>query len=117
MRISDWSSDVCSSDLYERLGPSPVKTTLSTPARPYAGGITTGTLRPSTFQRGSYLPGPHELSCAFCASESAGDSAMIAPGLRSRLGQPSRRCPMPGENESSTVEDRKSTRRNYNHKC
>ena len=41
---------------------------------------------------------------AFVAASTAGDSAMIAPGLRSRLGQPSSRLPMPGANELSTVE-------------
>src|SRR5690348_15054435 len=74
------------------------------PARPYAGGITVGPFLPSKLYRGSYLPAPHELYTAFCAAESAGDSAMIAPGLRSRLGQPSSREPMPGAMRLSTVE-------------
>jgi hypothetical protein len=33
-----------------------------------------------------------------------GASEMIVPTLRSRFGQPSRRRPIPGANESSTVE-------------
>ena len=33
---------------------------------------------------------------------------MIAPAFRSRFGQPSRRLPIPGENESSTVEWQKA---------
>ena len=40
----------------------------------------------------------------FSAAGTAGDSAMIAPRLRSRFGQPSSRLPMPGGKELSTVE-------------
>ena len=50
---------------------------------------------PSMLKRGSYLPGPHEPYTVFCAGVSAGESATIAPTLRSRFGQPSSRCPMP----------------------
>src|SRR5512133_2343873 len=66
--------------------------------------MTTGLLRPSMLKRGSYLPLPHERYAALAAAGTAGDSAMIAPGFRSRLGQPSGRLPMPGANESYTVE-------------
>src|SRR5436190_16889870 len=59
---------------------------------------------PSTLNRGSYLPGPHDVYTARCAAVGAGESAMIAPTFRSRLGHPSRRFPMPGANELSTVE-------------
>src|SRR5471030_958475 len=84
--------------------PSPVTVMLLMPARPYAGGMTCGPFMPSSLKRGSYLPLPQELNTAFVGASKAGDSAMIAPGLRSRLGQPSSRLPMPGENELSTVE-------------
>ena len=66
--------------------------------------MTTGLLRPSTLWRGSNLPAPQELRVTFVAASRAGDRAMMAPGLRSRLGQPSSRLPMPGANELSTVE-------------
>src|SRR5215207_3932954 len=59
---------------------------------------------PSTLKRGSNLPGPHELYTAFCAPVRAGDSAMIAPGFKSRFGQPSSRLPTPTATELSTVE-------------
>src|SRR5512138_1879604 len=55
-------------------------------------------------KRGSYLPAPHDMYDALVDASIAGDSAMIAPGFRSRFGQPSRRLPMPGANELSTVE-------------
>src|SRR5690349_11853089 len=41
---------------------------------------------------------------ALAAAGSAGDRATMAPTLRSWLGQPSSRWPMPGANELSTVE-------------
>src|SRR4026209_1131129 len=66
--------------------------------------MTTGPLTPSRFKRGSYLPGPHELYTAFCPLHSAGDTAAIATGLRSELGRPSRRDPIPGAKELLTVE-------------
>ena len=66
--------------------------------------MTCGPFIPSRLKRGSYLPLPHELYTAFVAAGSAGESAMMAPGLRSRLGHPSSRLPIPGANESSTVE-------------
>src|SRR5688572_2917212 len=50
------------------------------------------------------MPGPHVRNSAFVASSSAGDSATIAPTFRSFAAHPSRRLPMPGANESSTVE-------------
>src|SRR3989337_300755 len=66
--------------------------------------MTTGPFTPSRLKRGSYRPGPHELYTAFWPAESAGESARIAPGLRSELGQPSSREPIPGEKELFTVE-------------
>src|SRR5215218_11345368 len=86
------------------MGPSPVYVSKSTPLRPKAGGISTGPLIPSTLKRGSNLPGPHELYTAFCALVRAGDSAIIAPGFKSRFGQPSSRLPTPMATELSTVE-------------
>src|SRR4029079_5773971 len=50
------------------------------------------------------MPGPHDMYTAFFAASTAGDRAMIAPGLRSWLGQPSNRLPIPLANESYTVE-------------
>ena len=47
---------------------------------------------------------PPELTTDRAPAASAGDSAMIAPGFRSRLGHPSSLLPIPGANESSTVE-------------
>src|SRR5262249_4102237 len=86
--------------------PSPVTVMLWIPFSPYAGGMTFGPFSPSKLLRGSYLPGPQELSTFLVAvsAANAGDSATIAPTLRSRLGQPSRRLPTPGTNELSTVE-------------
>src|ERR687897_281937 len=77
---------------------------LLTPARPYAGGITAGSFWPSRLYRASYLPGPQELYTTFWAPVSAGESAMMAPGFRSRFGHPSNRWPMPGAAELLTVE-------------
>ena len=56
----------------------------------------------NTRNRGSYLPGP-QLRYGVL-SVIAGDNAMMAPGFNVVLAQPSRRSPMPGANESSTVE-------------
>src|SRR5215204_4923549 len=86
------------------MGPSPVYVSNPTPFRPKAGGISTGPLILSTLNRGSNLPGPHELYTAFCASVSAGERAIIAPGFKSLFGQPSSRLPTPAATESSTVE-------------
>src|SRR4051794_3944612 len=69
------------------MGPSAVYTSFFTFARPYAGGRTRGVLFPSMLNRGSYLPGPHELYTAFWAGVIAGDNAMIAPTFKSRFGQ------------------------------
>src|SRR6266850_4351087 len=66
--------------------------------------MTCGPFLPSKLMRGSYLPGPQELKTAFVGGSSAGERATIAPTLRSRLGYPSRRLPMPGAKELSTVE-------------
>src|SRR5687768_3417412 len=54
--------------------------------------------------RGSYFPGPQLLKTAFCSAVSTGDNATIAPTFRSRLGQPSRRLPIPPVSELSTDE-------------
>ena len=76
-----------------------------------AGGMTTGSvdlcrrtmLVPSKiWKRGSNLPGPQLWNGAL--SVIAGDSAMIAPTFKVRLGQPSRRLPIPGAIRLSTVE-------------
>src|SRR6266545_2227942 len=66
--------------------------------------MTCGPFSPSRLNRGSYFPGPQELKTALVGASSAGDKATMAPTLRSRLGQPSRRLPMPGAKELSTVE-------------
>ena len=69
---------------------------------------------PSLSSNASYRPGP-QLARTFLTVASStpsrsvnglrfGASDTIAPTLRSRLAQPSRRLPMPGANESSTVE-------------
>ena len=70
------------------------------------GGIKTGWLMPSWFQRGSYWPGPQLFKTASVSGQFArpGASAMMAPGLRSRLAAPSMRTPMPGITESLTSE-------------
>src|SRR5205807_1098943 len=84
--------------------PSPVYVSRFTPARPYAGGMSTGPFWLSWFQCASYLPGPHDVSTACTAGAcNAGESDRISPGLRSRFGQPSSRRPMPGASELSTV--------------
>src|SRR5437588_5148667 len=94
---------------------------LLTPARPNAGGMRVAAAfpsgraaLPSTFNSASYLPGPQLLRTFFTVGTSTpsrsdtgckfGDSETIAPTFRSRLGHPSKRCPIPGEKESSTVE-------------
>jgi hypothetical protein len=81
-----------------------------TPCGPKIDGITTGKVGFSgtmlvplnNWKRGSNLPGPQLLNGALLVI--AGDSAMIAPTFRLRLAQPSRRLPMPGATELSTVE-------------
>src|SRR3954466_7982952 len=101
--------------------PQPVYVWRFTPARPYAGGMSVAALRPSGWNglpwrksSASNLPGPQVAStfrtvAASTPSRSVtglrfGAAEMIAPTLRSRLGQPSRRWPMPGANELFTVE-------------
>src|SRR3954451_14692343 len=69
---------------------------------------------PSRNSSASNLPGPHAARTFLTVSTSVpsrsatglrlGDNPTIAPTLRSRLGQPSNRRPMPLVNESSTVE-------------
>src|SRR5215213_202669 len=66
--------------------------------------MTAGSFWPSKLYRASYLPGPQELYTVFWSGVSAGESATMAPTLSSRLGHPSRRCPMPGWTELLTVE-------------
>src|SRR3954468_12437593 len=101
--------------------PQPVYVWRFTPARPYAGGISVAALRPSGWKAlpsmnssASNLPGPHDARTFLTVGTSTpstpatglrfGAAEMIAPTLRSRLGQPSRRWPMPGANELFTVE-------------
>src|SRR3954464_5369421 len=101
--------------------PQPVYVWRFTPARPYAGGISVAALRPSGWKAlasmnssASNLPGPHDARPFLTVGTSTpstpatglrfGAAEMIAPTLRSRLGQPSRRWPMPGANELFTVE-------------
>src|SRR5215208_7691975 len=86
------------------MGPSPVYVSKPTPLRPKAGGISTGPVIPSTLKRGSNRPDPHELYTAFCALARAGDNAIMAPGFKSRLDQPSSRLPTPAATALSTVE-------------
>ena len=69
---------------------------------------------PSMNSSASNLPGPQEARTFLTVSTSVpsrsaiglrlGDSETIAPTLRSRLGQPSSRRPIPLANELSTVE-------------
>ena len=62
---------------------------------------------------------PRRPAAGWSNGDRSGASEMIAPTLRSRFGQPSSRLPMPGANESSTVEwqsahwmpDRRAARR------
>src|SRR6266849_1297432 len=99
----------------------PVQVWRLTPAIPYAGGISVAAgfpsgrnALPSRFSSASNLPGP-QLARTFLVVASStlsnlliagspGPSDTIAPTLRSRFGQPSRRFPIPGAKESSTVE-------------
>src|SRR5215471_16223982 len=101
--------------------PQPVQVCRLTPARPKAGGISVAPERPlgwnalpSSSSSASNLPGPHALRtlctvATLTCSKSAigcrfGANPMMAPTFRSRLAQPSRRWPMPGTRELSTVE-------------
>src|SRR5713101_4669549 len=69
---------------------------------------------PSRFSSASNFPGPQLASTlrtvasstprSFVKNERSAESEMMAPTFRSRFGQPSRRCPIPGANELSTVE-------------
>ena len=69
---------------------------------------------PSLSSSASKQPGPQLLSTFFTVAASTprrsvkglrfGASETIAPTFRSLLAQPSNRFPMPGANESSTVE-------------
>src|SRR4030095_3964164 len=45
--------------------------------------MTSGVFRPSMLKRGSYFPGPHDRNTAFCAGVTTGDSAIMAPTVRS----------------------------------
>src|SRR5215467_2503303 len=91
------------------------------PARPNAGGISVAAERPlgwnplpSRSSSASNLPGPHALRtfCTVATSVPSSDAMgcrfganpIMAPTFRSRLAQPSRRWPMPGTRELSTVE-------------
>ena len=99
----------------------PVQVCWFTPASPNADGIIVAALLPSglfafpsIFSSASYRPGPQLFRTVFTVSTSTpsrslnglrfGAVATIAPTFRSRLPQPSRRLPIPGANESSTVE-------------
>src|SRR5215831_8279611 len=101
--------------------PQPVQVCRLMPARPKAGGISAAAERPlgwnalpSSSNSASNLPGPHALStlCTVATSVCSrsamgcrfGANPMMAPTFRSRLAQPSRRWPMPGTRELSTVE-------------
>src|SRR5262249_20202543 len=92
-----------------------------TPARPNAGGMSTAPVAPlgveappSSGSCASKRPGPQLASTArtvasstpsrFATGDRSGASPITAPTFRSRFGQPSRRRPMPGAKESSTVE-------------
>src|SRR5205823_9639739 len=59
---------------------------------------------PSRLNSASYLPGPHELNTARTAGGRTGESATMAPTLRSRFGKPSSRRPTPAVTALSTVE-------------
>src|SRR5262249_6557784 len=101
--------------------PHPVHVWRLTPARPKAGGINVPACfpsgrnaLPSTSSSASYRPGPQAPTAFFTVAASTpsrsvngfrlGASETMAPTLRSRLAHASSRLPMPGENESSTVE-------------
>src|SRR3954466_1850497 len=103
------------------MDPQPVYVWRSTPASPYAGGISVAAVLPSGRKplpsrksSASNLPGPHAARTFLTVAASTpsrsvtglrfGASETIAPTLRSRLGQPSRREPMPGATELFTVE-------------
>src|SRR5215469_1548408 len=101
--------------------PQPVQVCRLTPARPKAGGISVAAERPlgwnplpSRSSSASNLPGPHALRtlCTVATLTPSrlamgcrfGANPIMAPTFRSRLAQPSRRWPMPGTSELSTVE-------------
>src|SRR5215467_4867891 len=101
--------------------PQPVQVCRLMPARPKAGGISVAAERPSGWNplpsrssSASNLPGPHapRTFCTVATSTPSrlamgcrfGANPMMAPTFRSRLAQPSRRWPMPGTRELSTVE-------------
>src|SRR3954468_9098585 len=101
--------------------PQPVYVWRLTPASPYAGGMSVAAVLPSGRKplpsrnsSASNLPGPHAARTFLTVAASTpsrsvtglrfGASEMIAPTLRSRLGQPSRREPMPGATLLLTVE-------------
>src|SRR5215472_11622126 len=101
--------------------PQPVQVCRLMPARPKAGGISVAAERPSGWNplpsrssSASNLPGPHALRtfCTVATSVPSSDAMgcrfganpIMAPTFRSRLAQPSRRWPMPGTRELSTVE-------------
>ena len=73
------------------------KVMLLTPSEPVRRRNHRGAVQPVEVEaRHRTCPCPQELYTAFWPAVSAGESAMIAPGLRSRLGQPSSRCADPG---------------------
>src|SRR6516225_1073978 len=101
--------------------PQPVYVCRLIPARPKAGGISAAAERPlgwnalpSSSSSASNLPGPHAFSTLWTVATSVcsrsamgcrlGANPMMAPTFKSRLAQPSRRWPMPGARELSTVE-------------
>src|ERR1041385_29574 len=93
------------------MDPSAVYVAKPTPCKPKAGAITTGSeglfrginvVPLKACRRGSYLPGPQLLKVAL--SVTAGERAMMAPTFSVVFGQPSRRLPIPGATELSTVE-------------
>ena len=101
--------------------PQPVYVCRLTPASPKAGGISVAAdpaVRPERLavenSSASNLPGPQLVRTvrtvgsldrsSVATALRSGDRPTIAPTFRSRFAQPSSRWPMPGANESSTVE-------------
>src|SRR3546814_4648414 len=77
MRISDWSSDVCSSDLEARIGPSPFRCTLSSDRVPC--GRSAGSAWPLSSSVSAHisLPAKHQTETA--------SSVIVQPLRRDRL--------------------------------
>src|SRR6476660_7379646 len=103
------------------MSPHPVYVVRFTPLRPKAAGIKLAATFPSgrnafpsINKTAANFPGPHlprtllnvaSLTCSIFAIGCAlSVSEIIAPTLRSLLGHPSRRLPIPGAKELSTVE-------------